>query len=113
MRVRSSASPITNSCATSVGETEDYVIKIDKAPNPLNDNIFVPAPLPVVSVNYLSTPINGTNASATLGVNMAGSAWANNTAYKDVWYQCTVPATGVVYINVLPGTLTNADMQVW
>jgi hypothetical protein len=113
MRVRSSASPITNSCATSVGETEDYVIKIDKAPNPLNDNIFGPAPLPVIAVNYLSTPSNATNATATTSANISGSGWANNTSYKDVWYQCTVPATGVVYINVLPGTLTNADMQVW
>jgi hypothetical protein len=113
MRVRSSATAITNSCATSVGETEDYVIKIDKAPNPLNDNIFGPAPLPVISVNYIAAPINVTNATATTSANIAGSGWANNTAYKDVWYQCTVPASGVVYINVLPGTLTNADMQVW
>jgi hypothetical protein len=113
MRVRSSASPITNSCASSTGETEDYVIKIDKAPNPLNDNIFGPALLPVVTLNYLATPVNGNNATATTSANIAGSGWANNTSYKDVWYQCTVPATGVVYINVLPGTLTNADMQVW
>ena len=103
-----------SNCPSSiVGEIEDYFINISPIPNPVNDNINSPLPLPTLTVNYVSTAINATNATATTSANIAGSGWANNTSYKDVWYQCTVPSTGVVYINLLPGTLTNADMQVW
>jgi hypothetical protein len=107
----SNATP--NPCpGTIAGEVEDYFVSIAPIPNPTNDNILSPFALPNLPVNYAAVNTAGTNATATNGtVNFGG--FGAGQAFKDVWYQCTVPSTGVVYLNVTANSYGDHDMQVW
>jgi hypothetical protein len=113
LRIRTSANPIGSACGNIVGEVEDYVVSVQNAPNPINDIISSPAPLPALVVGATPTYITGNNAAATNSSNISGSCFAANSNYKDVWYTVTVPSTGEVYLNVLAGTYADHDMQVW
>ncbi len=61
-------------------------------------------PCGAIALTVNSTPTAGSNSGATSGFN------AGCTAYRDVWYKFTAPASGRVQINVLPNA--SSDVKV-
>jgi len=62
-------------------------------------------PCGAIDLTVNATPITGSNAGATSGFN------AGCTAYQDVWYKFTAPASGRVQINVTPDASSNVKVS--
>jgi hypothetical protein len=103
----------TSNCPSSVlGEVEDYELTVAPIPFPNNDNVISPFPLPSIPVTYASSAVSCSNATATNGIDNLGS-FSLGEAFKDVWYQCSVPNTGVVFLNFQGVSYNDHDVQVW